>query len=207
MKQILFLLVITFAVTTNFAQDDNSIKGTEKPTYTEEINSIKCVVYNNYLVKTAVIKGNGKDVNTMQAFARNAALLPKDNCLRSGIPIIAVERKEEISFVENSLLGNLLLIDLNITPDSQILLVFNLLSKKKVFENEHAEWRNGMKIQSKRYLFFEKWTEKKGLVRNCREGNKWKKQGLRVDWVQPYRLDLKTMKSVKFGASHCVSTY
>jgi hypothetical protein len=64
-----------------------------------------------------------------------------------------------------------------------------------------------MRLQSNRYLLYEEWTQKKGPAKNCPNGKRWERQGLSVDWVQPYRLDLKTMKAVQFGVSRCVSTY
>jgi hypothetical protein len=207
MKQIIFLLMMTLAALTNFAQNDKFIKGTEKPIYSEAKDSTDCLVYGKFLIKTNVIQENGRDIYKLQSFARNSSLTPQQNCQPAGDPIVSFERKEEMSFIEPSLLGNLLFANLNITPDSQTLLIFDLSTGKKIFEAEHSEWGKAMKLNNQQYLIFSKWTKKKGLAKNCPNGKKWEKQGLSVDWTQPYRLDLKTMKTTLFGPSQCVSTY
>ncbi|HRH46112.1 MAG TPA: hypothetical protein PKY82_30995 [Pyrinomonadaceae bacterium] len=206
-KCLFLILIIAFAVNLNFAQDDNFIKGTEKPLYTESKDSNDCLVFEKFVVKNEVLKEGKNDFNKIQAFTRNAALSPKENCQDSGNSIFSYTRKEEINSVENSLLGNWLFVNLSITPDSEILLIFDLISKKKIFEKEHTEWGKGMQISKGKYLLYDEWTKQKGLAKNCPNAKKWKKEGLGVDWLKPFRLDLQTMKATPFGELQCVSTY
>ena len=167
MKKILLLFLIAASSVLSFAQNKNYVKGSEKPLYLQNSGNVDCSVYKNYVIKGRQHTESGKSFYRLEVFKRNPSLSYVENCRISAEPVFSYDRKEDLNIVENALWGNLLFVDFNLAPDSQVLAIFNLKTKKKIFEKEHTEWRNQINIKGNRYLYFESWTKRKVLPRDA----------------------------------------
>jgi hypothetical protein len=206
----MFILILTlaFIIQTNFAQDDNQMKGADKILFTDEKN--ECFVFEKFVVTNKNMMTNnyktGELSQRIEAFKRISDVLPKDSCQKKGNSIFVYESKDEVNFVSIDAFGDLILVDLNLTPDWQKILIFNGLTGKQIFTSDFTEWGKPARLNNN-VFYFDDWTKKEGAAARCPQGKKWKKEGLGVNWIQPYKLDLKTMRKTTSGLSYCVSVY
>lgn len=207
-KTLLLILITVFAVQNTFAQEGNQMKGADKILFAD--NKIECYVFETFVVTNKNLMTSdykeGQISQRIEAFKRNADVSPKESCQKKGDSIFVYESKEEVNFVGIDAFGELILVDLNFTPDSQKMLIFNGSTGKQLSANDHTEWGKASHL-AKNFFYFDDWTQKEGSAKRCPQAKKWKKDGLGVNWIQPYKLDLKTMRKTTNGVSYCVSVY
>ena len=204
-KTLLVILVAFFAVQNAFAQ----MKGTEKPLFTDKEN--ECYVFEKFVLINKNLLGNnyqtGEVSQKLEAFKRLSDVSPKESCQKKGDSIFGYESREEVHFVGIDVFKDFIFVDLNYAPDSQKILIFNGLTGKQLFANDSTGWGDRPTGIIKNFYYFDNWTNKEGSAKRCPQARKWKKQGLGVSWIQPYKLDLQTMRKTINGLSYCVSVY
>lgn len=206
----IFLLILTtgFIVLNNFAQTNNQMKGADKILFSDEKG--ECVVFEKFVVTNKNMMTNtyktGEVSQKIEAFKRIRGVSPKESCQKKGDSIFVYESKDEVNFVDFNAFGELILVNLNLTPDWQKILIFNSLTGKQIFASDFTEWGKPARLANN-ILYFDDWTKKEGPATRCPQAKKWKKEGLGVNWIQPYKLDLKTRKKTTNGLSYCVSIY
>jgi hypothetical protein len=209
---LLLVLTAVVGVQNNFAQEAALMKGTDKPLYSNK--EIECYVFEKFVVtnKNSMsdtyntndnIYKDGEISQRIDAFKRVSGVTPKESCQKKDDSIFVYEAKEEVYFVGIYARNNYVFVDLESSPDTQKMLIFNALTGKQVFKMEHTEWDKPKRLANN-IFYFENWT-KDGPAKRCPQGKKWEKQGLGVSWIQPYKLNLKTMQKTTNGVSYCVS--
>jgi hypothetical protein len=203
MKNILFILVL-FS-TAIYAQDDaRTLEGGDKPLFTQGASeSPQCFVYGKYVVKTSPDTANGGE--TVMAYSRIGDNPPEESCRTKGQPIVSLTGNysgkntsinEDINSRFQGIFGKYLFIDKIVEPFQGAFEIFDLTSGKSVYKAENYPT---LKLMQNRFVFYENWSVKDGLTKNCKEAKKWKKQGLGVGWVVKNQLDLQTFKVKKLG--------
>ncbi len=206
---IIIIAVITFSAMA--AAQTNLLKGSEKTLLTSgEANKNQCFAYQNYVVKTIRKEGSMSDSgddnsgDDISIFKRVAANSSQDSCQTAEKSLLSVENTKGNTF--RGIFKNYLFIEKNLYPDYSNLEIYDLKTNKIVFKTEYTEWDDyRINLSGGRFLNFSQWSKKDGLLKNCRDAKKWKRDGLGINWLQTKKLDLQTMKEIPVGILRCVS--
>lgn len=207
MKTLTLFTFLLFFSTLGYAQetDARTLSGGDKPLFTQgTYESPRCFVYKNYVVKTNF--DSDKSSEAVMAYNRIGDNPPEESCRTKGQPILSLESNysgksgydetDEITSYFYGMAGKYLFIDKGVMPFQGAFEIFDLSTGKSVYK---AEKYPTLKLLQNRFIFFENWSPKDGLIKNCKEAKKWKKQGLGVGWVVKKQLDLLTLKIKNFG--------
>ena len=195
----LLLLAFILAGTNSvFAQDEenNGMKGTETPSFQESSDAEKCFVFSKYVVKTIQNEDGGEKISV---YRRDASTSAEDACQTTGRAYLNVNDSDNYFFY--GLSGSLLFIDSGTSVESRGLEIYNLTSRKSIFNESYT---GDPKLVGGRFVSFDSPSDKKGPLRTCKEAAKWKRDGGGVGWVQGQKLDLQTMKLINVGVLRCV---
>lgn len=192
------------------AQSDDFIKGSEKLLVRYKSDEkTQCFAFNKYLVKTYLKDntkeniGDGTGVE-IEVFKRDVKYPLKKSCEIAADVLLNIKNEEGNEF--GGVFGDRIFIKRNVFPDGADLDVYDLKTKAKVFTTEFSEWDNyAMNISNARFLNYRQWSKKDGLLKNCPQGAKWKRDGFGISWLQTKRLDLQTLKEVSIGALRCIN--
>lgn len=204
------LLIAAFCVF-NFnvsAQSAGFIKNSEKPLYTSESDD-KCYVFTKYVVKTYLKNNVKEDIGTGQGyeidvFKRDAKSDLKKSCEVAADSLLNLKNEEGNEL--GGVFGDLLFVSRNIFPDGADLDIYDLKTGKVVFTTEFSEWDGyATNISNGNFLNYRQWSKKDGLLKNCPQAKKWKKDGLGLSWLQTKRLNLLTGKEISVGTLRCIS--
>lgn len=206
------LLIAAFCVF-NFnvsAQIAGFIKNSEKPLYTSESDEkAQCYVFKNYVVKTYLKNNLKDDIGTGQGyeidvFRRDAKSDLKKSCEISTDSLLNLKNEEGNE--PGGIFGDLFLVSRNVFPDNADLDIYDLKTGKVVFTAEFSEWDGfDTNISNGKFLNYRQWSKKDGLLKNCPQAKKWKKDGLGIGWLQTKRLNLLTRKETSIGTLRCIS--
>lgn len=214
--KIFYVLFVLTAAPTAFqrsisAQDVGLIKGAEQAIYKRDGDEKnQCYVYEKYVVTTVLNdnpqQGGGslEAGNDIDIFLRDATKSPQENCRTLNSPLTKIKNIEGNEF--GGIFRDLVFVRKNVYPDGGDFEIYNLTANKSVFSTNYSEW-DGYRINLSggRFLLYRQWSKKDGLLKNCREGRKWKRQGLGVGWLQTKQLDLQTMKTINIGTLRCIA--
>ncbi len=195
------LLLLAFVLTgtyTVFAQDEEyaGMKGTDTPEFQESTDAGKCLVFSKYVVKTI----QGEDVGEKIAvYKREASADAESACQTADEAHLNVDDSENYFFY--GLSGSLLFIDSGTSVESRGLEIYNLNSRKSVFNESYT---GDPSLTGGRFVLFDSPTDRKGPAKSCKQAAKWKRDGGGVGWVQGKKLDLQTSKLTNAGALRCV---
>ena len=202
MKKTAMYLLMTFLAATAaapvFAQDEeyNGMKGTETPQFQESSETDKCLVFSKYVVKTVQNEDGGDNVSV---YKRNSAADAESACQTGDAAYLDIGDSDNNYFY--GLYGSLLFIDSGTSVESRGLEIYNLNSRKSIFNESYT---GDPKLVGGRFVFFDSPTDKRGPLKTCREAAKWKRDGGGVGWVQGKKLDLQTLKLINAGTLRCV---
>lgn len=206
---IALLLSAIFAFSGSASAQANLLKNSDKPLYNmSENDKEKCFVYGKYVVKTVMKEltenTDDKSGDDISIFKRDASIAPQKSCETDGNALLSVANTEGNTFL--GIFRDHLFIEKNIYPDYSNLEIYNLKTNKNVFAAEYTAWNDyKINIAGGRFLLYDSWSKKDGLIKNCPQGKKWKREGLGVSWIQNQRLDLQTFKVSPVGVLKCVS--
>lgn len=193
------LLFVLSCTTVVCAQDDeyNGMKGTEAPVFQESSETDRCYVFNKYVVRTDQNEDAGEIISV---YSREASISVKNACQTADkSAYLDVKDSDEQFFYGVS--GSLLFIDSGTSVESRGLQIFDLTSRKSVFNDSYS---GDPKLIDGRFVVFDSPSEKKGSLATCKQAAKWKRDGGDVGWVQVKRLDVQTLKVINVGALRCV---
>ena len=199
MKKAYYLLIIMLMIgTTVIAQDNGSevMAGTERPAYQQSSDTTKCFVFGEYVVKTSQPEGEGDDISIYRRVSSNN---PKNECKTKGKPYLLIKDSDNNSFF--GIAKNFLFVDSGTSVESRGLAVYNLASRRSVVTEGYTE---NIKLVGDRFVIYDTPSEKRGLIKACKEAAKWKREGGGVGWVQGMKLDLQTLTRTKIGGLRCV---
>jgi hypothetical protein len=204
------IVVFTFSALVS-AQNANLLKGSEKTLLTTgETNKNQCFAYQNYVVKTIRKEGSKTDSgddnsgDDISIFKRDVSNSSQKSCQTAENSLLSVENTEGNSF--RGIFKDYLFIEKNLYPDYSNLEIYNLKTNKIAFKTEYTEWDDyRINLSGGRFLNYSQWSKKSGLLKNCRDAKKWKRDGLGINWLQTKKLDLQTMKETSVGILRCTS--
>lgn len=206
MKKLYLVICLLFFAVNLFGQKTNEdlLVGSEKTLYSEgKYDTDRCFVFKNYVVKTSPDTKNGGESITV--YSRNAASTPKDSCQSSEKSILSLSSTysgkgegtgENILSNFYGISDKYLFIHKDVEPYQSAFEIFDLTSGKSLYK---AEYYPNLKLLQKRFVYFENWTEKDGLIKNCKTARKWQKEGLGVGWVKKSQIDLQNLKVRNLG--------
>ena len=206
MKKISIVFLLVLLSTAVFAQkDERTLDGGDKPLFKQgEFESPRCFVYKDYVVKTNF--DSAKASEEVTAYKRIGDNPPEESCRTKGMPVISLasnyngksgyDETDEITSYFYGVSGKYLFIDKGVMPFQGAFEIFDMTTGKSVYK---AETYPTMKLLQNRFVFYENWSPKDGLLKNCKEAKKWKKSGLGVGWVVKKQLDLQTFKVKNLG--------
>lgn len=196
----MFLIVLNsiIAAVPVVAQDDEyrGMKGTERPQYQDSSETEKCFVFSKYVVKTIEIDDVAEKISV---YKRRAGTAAKSACRTAGEAYANLNDFDSTFFY--GLSGSLLFIDSGTSVESRDLEIYDLDSRKSVFNESYT---NDPALIGGRFVSFDSPSDKKGPVRTCKEAAKWKRDGGGVGWVQGKKLDLQTFRLVDVGTLRCI---
>ena len=207
----LAVIVIVFAFSVSILAQNNFLKGSDKTLLaTGEENANQCFAYQNYVVKTVhkggsmTDSGDDKSGDDISVFKRDAANSPQNSCQTDEKSLLSVANSEGNRF--RGIFKDYLFIEKNLYPDYSNLEIYNLKSGKIAFKTEYTESDDyRINLSGGRFLNYSQWSKKAGLLKNCRNAKKWKREGFGINWLQTKRLDLQTMKEIPVGILRCTS--
>lgn len=191
-----FLFGMTF-ITAAAAQEAQLIKGTEQPVTRNNTNDGSCYIFSNYVIKTTTGESVGEDV---YVYKINREAKPASHCASATEPFLSIDNVDANYFAGIS--GNFLFIDSGTSTESRGLEIYDLTKKKSVYTTEYHQ---SVKLQNKRFILYDRTSEKGGAIRTCREAQNWKKNGLSIGWVKPAKLNLETLEEAATGPLKCVA--
>lgn len=199
MKKILFSLLIVIAVFAVYspAQDNPLMKGTEKHQFNQQGDTGNCFVFSKYIVKTKTGDDTGEDIMVYNRTANQAA---SKGCKPAGNPYLTIKNPDSNYFF--GLSDDYLFIDSGTGASVRGLEIYNLKTKKSVLT---AEYHEIFELLPNNIVLFDKTAEKNGLIKNCKQAAKIKRDGMTIGWVQDTKFDLKTLKKLSVGALRCVA--
>jgi len=210
-KFLIFLIIAQciFSATIS-AQSDDFIKGSEKLLVKYNLDEqTQCFAFNKYLVKT-YLKDNTKNGGgagngyEFDIFKREVKYPLKKSCEIAADVLLSIKNEEGNEF--GGIFGDMFFVERNVFPDGADLDVYDLKTKTKVFTTAFSEWDNyGTNISNVRFLNYRQWSKKDGLLRNCPQAKKWKRDGFGISWLQTKRLDLQTLKETSVGNPRCIN--
>jgi hypothetical protein len=172
--------------------------GTEAPLYqqTDKTTQNSCYVYKQFVVTSIPSKEDiGEDIII---FKRNATDFRK-NCAQNRRQVyMTLPSTDNSSFY--GLTGDIFLVDNGTSAGERGLDIVSLAAKKVVRSVAYYE---EPKVVGNAVIY-NKPSEKKGSLKACPNALKWRKQGGGEGWVQPTRLDLKTLKETPVGSLKCI---
>ncbi len=211
MKNFGFLILIVWFFTNAICAQNNGVKlsGEDAALYRQgSVETERCLVYKNYVVKTANDKTNGGEA--FKVFQRQTPSAAKAACEQTETdPLLDLSGNytgknasinEDITSVFFGLSGKYLFVDKVVEPFVGEFEIFDLTTRKSIFKNEYYE---RIKLLQHHFVDFDQWSAKDGLLKNCSQAKKWKKDGLGIGWIQQKRLDLQTLKLQNIGALRC----
>lgn len=209
-KCLFFLIIVSAFSLTISAQSGDLVKGSEKLLVKYDLNDkTRCFAFNKYLVKT-YLKDNAKDGGAeetgfeIEVFKRDVKYPLKKNCETAADALLNIKNEEGSEF--GGVFGERIFVRRNVFPDGADLDIYDLKTKARVFTTEFSEWDNyAVNISSARFLNYRQWSKKDGLLKNCPQGAKWKRDGFGISWLQTKRLDLQTLKETPVGALRCIN--
>lgn len=194
----IFLTVLpSFVARPIFAQDEeySGMKGTETPEFQESSDTAKCFVFGKYVVKTI----QGEDVGEkITVYERGVSANAERACQSTDEPYLKIDDSNNNFFYGIS--AALLFIDSGTSAGSRGLTIYNLGSRKSIVNESYT---NDPTLSAGRFVIFDSPSDKKGLIRTCKEAAKWKRDGGGVGWVQGKKLDLQTLKLIDVGVLRC----
>lgn len=193
------------------AQTFKFLEGSERPFLRSEAESgNQCFAYSSYIVKIAVKESSEPDSSPdgrgdeIDIFRRDPAVLPPEICRTFEKSLIKIKNAQGNEFA--GVFGDLIFVKRSVFPDGGNLDVYDLRTKKIAFSTEYSEWDNyRINLAGGRFLSYRQWSKKDGLLKNCREAKKWKREGFGISWLQTKRLDLQTMKAASVGSLRCIN--
>lgn len=199
MKKILLSLIIfmTGLVISTPAQDNPLMKGAEKHQFNQQTDTGNCYVFSNYIIKTKTGEDVGEDI---MVYNRPANKVASGGCKTVGNPYLTIKNPDSNYFF--GLSDDYLFIDSGTGASVRGLEIYNLKTKKSVLT---AEYHETFQLLPNNIVLFDKTAEKGGLIKNCKQAAKIKRDGMTVGWVQDTRFDLKLLKKVSVGALRCVA--
>lgn len=211
-KKFVFLLLFVFS-TFLFAeaQELEFVKGAEKSLANYKLDEkTRCIIYNKYVVKTFLKDNIKDDIGTgegyeIEVFRRDVKQPLKKNC-GDAAGDVSLKLKNEEGNGFGGISGDLLFVSRNEFPDGADFDVYDLKKNERVFTSEFSDWDNfGMSISNARFLNYRQWSKKDGLLKNCSQAQKWKREGFGISWLQTKRLDLQTLKETPVGNLRCIN--
>jgi len=193
------LLIAAILFLTQFtavqAQETSLMKGTETAAFQQEAENGKCLVFDKYVVKTISGEDVGEDINV---YRRASSVGADAACDNETAPYYKIKNADANYFY--GLFGEYLFVDNGTGADGRGLEIFNLKSKKSIYSTEYYD---EAKLSEGKFLLYDKISETKGALKNCREAARWKKDGLGIGWVRQAKFDLLTLKEISVGAIRC----
>lgn len=184
---------------TTFAQEDSvGAPGSEQPLFKkmDAATGNACYVYKQYVVQTVTSADVGEDI---KIYKRSGATNARQECGSAGqTPYMTLKNSGENYFF--GLTGEKFLVDSGTSAGIRGLDIASLISKKVVFS---TDYQDDVKVGGN-FVVYSKPSKTKGLLKNCPNAAKWKKQGGGVGWVIPMRIDLTTLKETAAGKLACV---
>lgn len=190
-----FLMVLACTVVGPvFAQDGDysGMKGTETPAFKDYADTETCFVFSKYVVK--MLPGE-----KIAVYIRRATTAVKGACQTSDSPYLDVNVSDTDYFF--GILGSLMFIDRSRSVESRGLEIYNLASRKSIFNESYA---GNAKLVGGKFVFFDSPSDRKGPVKTCREAAKWKREGVGVGWIQVRKLDIQTLNLINVGTLRCI---
>jgi hypothetical protein len=205
MKKIYLLLSLIFTMFGLFgfsakaalSQESQLLAGSEKVKFEKNTETAKCFVFNQYIIKTNSGEDVGEDISIYKRGDKTAAT---NGCPVKSPLLFTIKNPDSNYFL--GLAGDFLFIDSGTGPDSRGLEIYNLKSRKSIFT---SEYHDSIKLITGDTLRFDKISGKNGLLKNCKQAAKIKRDGMSVGWVQDTQLNLKTLKASSVGALRCVA--
>lgn len=192
-----FLLTTCLSSTINGQDAQIGMPGAAKTVYQEwgESGDRNCFVYGKYVVKTQPAEDNGSDIFV---FERDKNRSFKEICGDA-------ESKPAMTFKDDSqffvgLSDEKIFIDSGTSAGERGLKIIDLAARKIAYSTSYY---NQPEIAGNN-LLYDKPSDKKGLLKNCKDWREWRKSGGGIGWVQPVRLDLKTFGETPVGNLKCV---
>ena len=207
----LAVIVIVFAFSVSLSTQNNLLKGSEKTLLvTGEENENQCFAFQNYIVKTVykggsmTDAGDDKSGDDISIYKRDAANSPQNSCQTAEKSLLSVANSEGNSF--RGIFEDYIFVEKNLFPDYSNLEIYNLKTGRIAFKTEYTESDDyRINLSGGRFLNYSQWSKKAGILKNCRDGKKWKREGLGISWLQTKRLDLQTLKEIPVGVLRCIS--
>jgi len=200
MKNKTFIMAMFLIVLSSFtaAQDEENsgMKGTETPEFQESSETGKCFVFSKYIVKTIQGEDTGEKIAVHKRRPRTTA---ESDCQTAGEAYLDFTDSDNNFFY--GLSGSLLFIDSGTSVESRGLEIYNLDSRKSIFNESYT---NDPILTGGKFVLFDSLTDQKGPIRTCKEAAKWKRDGGGVGWVQGKKLDLQTFKLTDVGSLRCI---
>lgn len=188
-----------FTVSASWQDNENvGAEGTEKTLFKKmDANTGNaCYVYKQYVVMTAASGDVGEDI---KIYKRNGATNARQECGNSKqTPYMTLKNSGENYFY--GIMGNKFLVDSGTSAGIRGLDVVSLINKKVVFS---TKYQNDTKVVGNT-IIYSKPSKTKGLLKNCPDAKKWRKEGGGEGWVMPMRINLTTLKETKAGQLKCV---
>lgn len=192
------------------AQSVEFIKGSERTLYKSETDAkAQCFLFDKYVVK-ASLKDNTKDGGgdgagyELTIFIRDEVRPLAENCELTVEPFTNIKNEEGNEI--GGIFGDLFFLRRNVFPDYADLDIYDLKTHKIIFTTEFSEWDNyKMNISGGRFLNYRQWSKKDGLLKNCPQAKKWKREGFGISWLQTKRFDLRTRKATSVGNLRCIN--
>jgi hypothetical protein len=189
-----------FSVLTVSAQENVGAPGTETALFHQKDANTgnSCYVFKNYIVKTSSSEDVGEEIKIYKRGSSNATDHKKTCAGASRQPYMTFPNDDANYFF--GLFGDKFLVDSGTAAGARGLAIVSLTSKKVLYSTEYNEM---VKVAGNAVIYH-KPSNTNGSLRNCREAQKWRKQGGSVGWVRPVRLDLTTLKETSAGQLMCV---
>ena len=192
---VLLFLIIGYSTNTVFAQDEALMKGTETPKFKNKTDTTNCFVFSQFVVKTV----SGEDVGeNISVYKRATSTNTNVGCKAKNALLFTIKNPDANYFI--GLSGNFLFIDSGTGADVRGLEIYNLTTHKSIFS---SDYHDSVKLLQDRFVMFDKISEKKGLIKNCKQAAEIKRNGSIPGWVQNTKLDLQTMKAMSIGVLRC----
>lgn len=197
---IAFLLILSNQTFSISAQQRENVgaAGTEKPLFrqTDKNTGNACYVYKQYVVMTVSSKDVGEDI---KIYKRNTTTDAGKECSTAKrVPYMVLKNSGKSYFF--GLTGDKFLIDSGTSAGIRGLEIAGLTVKKVIFS---TSYQGAVKVAGNT-IVYDKPSDKKGLLKNCPNAQKWKKEGGGVGWVRPTRIDLATLEETSAGQLACV---
>jgi hypothetical protein len=199
MKTSFFVGILVFGlfVGISVAQDEAPLvmPGSETPAAHSSHDDGECFIFGRYVVKTATSDDGGANVAVYEAGSGDKG----GACRTAGDRVLYVEDSDNNAFYGIS--GKYMFIDKGTSAGSRDLDIYDLSSGTLA---SSISYNGDLQLVDRHFILYDAPSDKKGLLRDCKEAAKWKRQGGGVGWVQQKRFNLDTQTSVNVGTLRCV---